>query len=129
MTARFSIGDRSLTTSFLVVAIVGAALAAVGAVLYGLEAGLSVAIGAGAALANLYALTRIVGFVTVPRPDARPEGAAALRVLAVGKSVGLFGGLGFLLFRHLILPIPMVVGYGALPIGIAIAAVLSDKAA
>jgi hypothetical protein len=48
-------------------------------------------------------------------------------VLAVLKVVGLFGGVWLLLGSHLVEPMGLVVGWGALPLGVALGAFVSDK--
>ena len=121
------LGDTALTTTVTLVAGAGAVLTALGALLYGQDTAFSVAMGAVTALSNLYVLSRIVAFVTVPDPNLKTQSAFAWGVLALAKIMVLFGGLWFLLIRHVVLPIPLVVGYGSLPIGIAIGAVVSDK--
>jgi hypothetical protein len=50
-------------------------------------------------------------------------------IFAVVKMLVLFGGMWLLMTNGLVAPIPLVVGYGALPIGIAIGSLVSDKAA
>jgi hypothetical protein len=126
-----SLGDAALTTSFVAVAVAGGGLA-VALSLYRGEALI--------ALSNLYVLSRIVRAVTLAAGAAGEEADAeaarrarsagfAWGVLALGKIMLLFGGIWVLMTRHLIDPIPMVVGYGSLPIGIAIGAVVSDKTA
>jgi len=120
------LGDRRLVTTFIAVGICGVLLTG-GAIPSGEVAALSVAMGAMIALSNLYVLTRIVGSFATPFEDARKNAGFVWGVIALGKIMVLFGGLWLLMTRHLVDPIPLVVGYGALPIGIAIGAVVSDK--
>jgi hypothetical protein len=121
------LGDARLVTTFVVVGLTGAALTVGAAIGPGEVAAVSVAMGALTALSNLYVLTRIVALVAAPYEDAKTNGAFVWGVIALGKILVLFGGLWFLMTRHMVDPIPLVVGYGSLPIGIAIGAVVSDK--
>ena len=52
---------------------------------------------------------------------AGKRGGAAWGVFAVFKILILFGGIWMLLSKGLVAPIPLVVGYGVLPLGIAAA--------
>ncbi len=126
--ARGKLGDDRLVRTFLTVAVVGALLTLAEAFASSGRAGLSAAMGSVTAISNLYVLSRIVRTVAVPTADPSNAGFA-WGVLALGKIMVLFGGLWFLMTHHLVDPIPLVVGYGALPIGIAIGAVVSDKTA
>ncbi len=125
--ALLQVGDARLVTAFTTVAVVGAALTVGAAAFRGEVAALSVAMGGLTALANLYVLSRIVSALAVPFADARSNAAFAWGVIALGKMMVLFGGLWLLMTRHLVDPIALVAGYGSLPIGIAIGAVVSDK--
>jgi hypothetical protein len=119
--------DHRLRVTFITVA-AAAALLVVGA---GLTAGLpcaaSVMTGAVLALANLYVLARIVATIAVPPTEGAPNARLVWSVMAMGKFIVLFGGVWFLMTRHLVDPIELLVGTGCLPIGIAIGAVVSDK--
>lgn len=105
---------------------------------------LSVAVGAGIAVANLLTMRAIVrALVQAPddegdaggEPDeekseekkdhraAGKRGGAAWGVFALFKIFFLFGGIWLLLSKGLVAPIPLVVGYGVLPLGIAAAGV------
>lgn len=119
-----------------------AAVFAVGALgFFGARAGLSVAVGGVAAVGNLVVLASLVRGLTTPAPEGANEdeaggekaeardpeapkragrrGGVAWAVLGVVKITVLFGGLWLLLTRGWVDPIGLVVGYGALPIGIA----------
>ena len=73
-----------------------------------------------------------VGGATVTVENLTPAGAEAQSrggwaVVAVLKIVGLLA-LAWLLMRHAIVsPMPKLVGFGALPIGIAIGSLVSDR--
>jgi len=56
------------------------------------------------------------------------RGGAAWGVFALLKILVLFGGIWFLLTRGLVDPIPLVVGYGVLPLGIAAASLFTSLA-
>lgn len=56
------------------------------------------------------------------------RGGAAWGLFALLKMVLLFGGIWVLLTRHLVDPIPLLVGYGVLPVAIAISGVLTSLA-
>jgi len=121
------LGDHSLGTVFLAVATAGVLLTLGMTFGVGSVAGTSAAVGVITALSNLYVLSRIVSAFAVPHVDSKQNAAFAWGVIALGKIMVLFGGLWFLMTRHLVDPIPLVVGYGSLPIGIAIGAVVSEK--
>jgi hypothetical protein len=127
LTPHGKLGDARLTATFLTVGASGAALVALEAALSGQVAAFSAAMGAVTAISNLYVLSRIVAAVAIPYADARTNAGFVWGVIALGKIMMLFGGLWLLMTRHLVDPIPLVVGYGSLPIGIAIGAVVSDK--
>jgi len=118
--------DPRTKTAIVGVAGTGAMLAIGAGAGWGLHAGVSVAVGSLIAVANLYGLARIVGALV----GARVEGDASSGMwglLAVFKVVGLFGGVWLLLASHLVLPVALVVGWGALPIGIALGTFFDDK--
>jgi hypothetical protein len=54
--------------------------------------------------------------------DAGRRGGLAWGIFAVLKILFLFGGVWILFTRGLVDPIPLVVGYGVLPLGIAASA-------
>lgn len=104
------------------------------------KTGFSVAVGAAIAVANLLTMRAIVRALVRPPEgeDETPEadgdaaekkdhraagkrGGAAWGVFAVLKIFVLFGGIWILLSKGLVVPIPLVVGYGVLPLGIAAA--------
>jgi hypothetical protein len=123
--ARF---DARLRTSIRAVAIAGAALALLALAFGGLGAAISVAMGAGLATGNLWLLARIV---TALLPDegggAEAQSRAGWALVAVLKMLALLA-LAWLLMRHgLVSPLPMLIGFGALPIGIAIGSLVSDR--
>jgi hypothetical protein len=118
--------------------------------LYGTKAGLSVGVGAIIAVANLVTMSAIIRALLKPpdepegekdestqpaepqpRVDHRAEGkrgGTAWGIFAVLKILILFGGIWILLTRGWVDPIPLVVGYGVLPIGIAASGLLTSLA-
>jgi hypothetical protein len=60
------------------------------------------------------------------RAGAGRRGGSAWALLAVFKTFILLGGIGFLLTRGLVDPIPLVIGYGVLPLGIVASALWSS---
>ena len=123
--ARF---DARLRTSIRAVAIAGAVLVLLALAFAGAGAALSVAAGAGLAAGNLWLLARTVsGLLPDDRPGAEAQSRAGWALVAVLKMLGLLA-LAWLLMRHgLVSPLPMLVGFGALPIGIAIGSLVSDR--
>jgi hypothetical protein len=140
--------DDSGLAAVKAAAILGAIFTLVAAGLYNAHTALSVAVGAGIAIANLLMLRAIIrALVRAPVPG-KPEGSdpegstgektsqdhaaigrrggVAWAVFAVLKIFLLFGGVWILLTRGLVAPIPLVVGYGVLPLGIAAASLWSS---
>jgi ATP synthase I chain len=114
--------------SLRAVVITGAVLSLFALAFAGPGAALSVAAGAGLAAGNLWLLARTV---TALLPDDRPGAEAQSRggwaLVAVLKMFGLLA-LAWLLMRHgIVSPMPMLIGFGALPIGIAIGSLVSDR--
>ena len=96
------------------------------------------------ATANLWALARVVAALLptdaptdAPAADGTegprtgrgpgPRGFAAWSLLAALKMVGLVALVWLLMRRGVVSPLPMLVGFGALPIGIAIGSLVSDR--
>lgn len=133
--------DRDDTkTAAIAAAVLGAAFSVAALGLYGGRTAASVALGAAIAVANLLTMRAIVrALVRAPidepeedgkDEDASPDrdhrgagrrGGAAWGVFALLKLFILFGGIWMLLTRGMVAPIPLVVGYGVLPLGIAAA--------
>lgn len=126
--------------------IIGAGLALGAFGLHGTRAACSVLVGAAIAVANLLTMRAIIRAL-IPAPEkpenaqgAPPEeepgegepaktrgrAATAWAIVAALKILVLIGGLWFLLSRQLVDPMPLVVGYGVLPLGIAASAVWSS---
>ncbi|HEY1958650.1 MAG TPA: hypothetical protein VGH28_23695 [Polyangiaceae bacterium] len=110
---------------FASVAFVGAALAAVAFALAP-RAAVSVAGGAALAVANLWAMRGTVRVLAGAAAGGQaPRGYAVLLSM---KLLALFGFVWLLLTRGLVSAGPFAIGYGALPIGVAIGALVCDKA-
>jgi hypothetical protein len=115
--------DAQMRASLVAVAITGAVLALGMLAIFGVYAGFSTAVGAALAVGNLWALARIVQALL---PDGESEGAApggsgaGWAILGVVKMFGLFAVVWFLMHQGVVSALPMLVGFGALPIGIAI---------
>jgi hypothetical protein len=121
--------DRPLKVTFATVGACGALLVVAGGVVNASAGAASVATGVILGLSNLYVLSMIVRSVVVPAAEGHDNARFAWTVFAVGKMMLLLGGVWLLMTRHLVEPIELLVGYGSLPIGIAIGAVVSDKVA
>ncbi len=136
--------DRRMRATVRAVACSGAALALGALAFSGASAALSAGAGGLIATANLWVLARIVtslfpeerasatagasGGPAAPTDVTR--GASATWTLVVLlKMLGLFGAVWLLMRQGLVSPLPMLVGFGALPIGIAIGSVVSDRSA
>jgi hypothetical protein len=112
------------------VTISGGVLAVAALALVDPRSAFSVATGGAVAAGNLWVLALIV-HALLPRGSdgARRQSRAAWSLLAALKMVGLVG-LVWLLMRHgVVSPLSMMVGLGALPIGIAIGSLVSDRTA
>jgi len=124
-------GVRDALVSVLVIGALATVFAGVG---FGVRSGLSVAFGVALAAGNLWALGRILGRVLrralhaseseAGEGDGPSTSAAGWAVLAVLKMAVLFGGAWLFMTRGLVTPLGLVLGYGALPVGIAVSAVL-----
>lgn len=105
-------------------AILGGILAAFALPISGPRAAVSVLVGAAIAVANLVSMRAIIRALVRSPDDAGPSTGQALWALfAALKILLLFGGIWLLLTRRLVDPMPLVVGYGVLPLGIAASAV------
>jgi hypothetical protein len=120
--------DARLRYAIVAVALCGGALTLGAWILVGSRAALSVAVGAVLAAVNLWALARIVSALL---PDgasaARPGGAGRWALLALLKMFALFAAVWLLMRYELVSPLAMLVGFGALPVGIAIGSLVSDR--
>jgi hypothetical protein len=115
------------------VALTGATFALVALALFGPSPAVSVAVGAGLATANLWALARIVAAL-LPDEAGGPtggtrgaSGAVAWALLGIIKMFALFAVVWLLMQHGVVSALPMLAGFGALPIGIAIGSIVSDR--
>jgi hypothetical protein len=122
--------DGRLRTSLRMVLVIGAVLTFFGFAFAGLGAGLSVALGGALAAGNLWVLARIVTeLLPTDSAGAEAQSRGGWAVVAVVKILGLLA-LAWLLMRHAIVsPLAMLIGFGSLPIGIAIGSLVSDRSA
>ncbi|MDP9033861.1 MAG: hypothetical protein M3O50_03580 [Myxococcota bacterium] len=137
--------DRRLRVAIGAVALSGAVIALAGALFSGAGAALSVGTGAALATGNLWLLARIVTSLfpnersgAADSPIAEPHrttgasttrASAAWTLLVVLKMLALFAVVWLFMRHGLVSPLPMLVGFGALPIGIAIGSLVSDRSA
>jgi hypothetical protein len=117
--------DARLVSALLAVVLSGALMAVAAFFEWGARSAVSVEIGGAVAASNLYVLSRIAHAMIVAGQGG--GGAAAWGILALGKMLLLFGGIWWVMARGLVDPLGLVVGYGSLPIGIAIGSIVSDK--
>lgn len=145
-------GPDAAAVAAIAAGVIGAVLSVAALGIYGSRTALSVAVGAIIAVANLVTMSAIIrallkppdeaeaaspaeGAEPAPEPrepvDHRAEGkrgGAAWGLFAAIKILVLFGGIWILLTRGWVDPIPLVVGYGVLPIGIAASGLLTSLA-
>jgi hypothetical protein len=122
------IDDGRLRRCILGVAAAGGTLALGAMAVFGAAAAFSVAVGAGIATGNLWILGRVVtALLPTGAAGARAQSRAGWALVAGLKMVGLIAVV-WLLMRHAVVsPLAMLVGFGALPIGIAIGSLVSDR--
>ncbi len=122
--------DSRLRTSLVAVALTGFLLTLMALAVSDFAAALSAAVGAGLAAANLWALARVVGaLLPTDRPGAEAQSRGGWALVAALKMFGLVAVVWLLMRRGFVSPLPMLVGFGALPIGIAIGSLVSDRSA
>jgi hypothetical protein len=114
---------------FVSIAVVTLLMTAVTFVVAGPSAASSVVIGGGLALLNLWALRGIISVLAavVTSQGARPSSAYGFFI--VPKVIALLGVTWLLLARHVVTAGPLAIGYMALPIGVAIGALVCKKGA
>jgi hypothetical protein len=104
--------DNALGRTLWAVAVVGGTASAVAALVAGARPMAGVAVGAAVALANLWVIARLVrGFLS-------GTAKAPWGFVAVTKFSLLIVGLWLLLRAGIVDLLPLVIGYGALPLGI-----------
>ena len=102
----------------------GVVLAVSASLWLGWRAGVSASIGAALAVANLYVLGRVVG--SLLEGGARRGAWGVVGILKLGL---LFGGLWALFRSEQVAVLPLLVGYGALPLGITLTPLFGNGAA
>jgi hypothetical protein len=122
--------DARLRIAIATVVAAGAVLTLFALALASVRTGLSVLIGSALAAGNLWLLARIVvELLPNDRAGADAQSRAGWALVAVLKMFAL-SAFAWLLMRHgIVSPLPMLIGFGALPIGIAIGSLVSDRSA
>jgi hypothetical protein len=125
--------DARMRRSLLGVGLTGAVLALGATFIAGVSTGFSVAVGAVIATGNLWALARIFTAI-LPSGEGAAEGArsqsrAGWSLVAILKLFALIGAVWLLMKHDLVSPLAMLVGFGSLPIGIALGSLVSDRSA
>ncbi|MBX3233744.1 MAG: ATP synthase subunit I [Labilithrix sp.] len=129
-----------VTRAAKVAAVLGVVFTVAALGLYDVRTAAGVFVGALIAVANLVTMRAIIrALVQTPESDdAKPapsndehksagrRGGVAWGIFAVLKILVLFGGIWLLLSRQLVEPMPLVVGYGVLPLGIAASSLLNS---
>jgi len=120
--------DARLRTSLAAVAVSAAVFTVCALAFAGGRPALSVACGGALATGNLWALARVVAaLLPDTRRTAEAQSRGAWSLLAAVKMVGLVAVAWLLMRRGIASPVPMLIGFGALPIGIAIGSLVSDR--
>jgi len=114
--------DEGIRAAMISVTLSAGVLAAGAFVAFDARSARGVAVGGAFALANLWAFARI-GEAFLSRRGA----AAPWAAFAVLKLLGLFGGVWLILRSGIASPISLLVGYGALPIGITLGTLFGPK--
>lgn len=115
--------DGNVAPALWSVAICGALVTVGAAPLFGFEKLPSVVLGAGLAVANLWAMSKLVrGFIG-------GAGRSAWGPVGFLKLAVLFVLLGFAVRRGLVEVLPLAFGYAALPLGIVLSQLKSSTAA
>jgi hypothetical protein len=111
--------DGSLQRALRMVAVAGVCLTLPAGAIWGWRAALGAGLGAAVAVANLFVVARAVGSLL---GSGTSQGWAVVGLL---KMLALFGGFWWLMQSGVVEALPFVVGYGALPLGITLAQVLT----
>jgi hypothetical protein len=131
--------DFRLRATLASVAACGAVLTLAALAVFGGRPAVSVGAGAALAAANLWTLARIVTALLPSEAEATATATAATAarrdgggrgawiVVALLKMGALFGAVGLVVRYSLVSPIPMLVGFASLPLGIAIGSLVSDR--
>jgi hypothetical protein len=114
--------DESIRAAMITVTVSTCVLAAGALVAFDLRTAGGVAVGGMFGLANLWAFARIGDAFLSRRGATAPWTAFAMLKLA-----GLFGGVWLILRSGIASPLSLLVGYGALPIGITLGTLFGPK--
>jgi hypothetical protein len=114
--------DEGVRAAMISVTASACVLAAGAFVAFDLRTAGGVGVGGAFALTNLWAFARIGEAFLSRRGAAAPWTAFAMLKLA-----GLFGGVWFILSSGIASPLSLLVGYGALPIGITLGTLFGPK--
>ncbi len=113
MTRPASDEQKVVTASIVAIALLGIAGSVIAGVFLSLRAGLSVAMGASAAAANLWLLSFLIRHWF--QPGASPAPWALITLFKFG---GLIALLYVLVASGLAQAVPLILGFGTLPLGI-----------
>jgi hypothetical protein len=120
--------DGRMRTAVAAVAVCAAMLVVCALAFASGGAAVSVACGGALAAGNLWALARVVAaLLPDSRRTAETQSRGAWSVLAAVKMVGLIAIAWLLMRRGIAAPLPMLVGFAALPVGIVIGSLVSDR--
>lgn len=114
--------DEGVRAAMIAVAVSAGVLAAGAFAAFDLRTARGVGVGGAFALANLWAFARIGEAFLSRRGTAAPWTAFAMLKLA-----GLFGGVWLILRSGIASPMSLLVGYGALPVGITLGTLFGPK--
>ena len=114
--------SRSVRRSVIAVCIFGLLGTLAALWLGGMKPARSVAIGAAIAAGNLWLLAQMVRAFLVQKGRSAPWG-----IVAVLKFVVLFSAMYVLVKMHVVDILPFAIGFGALPVGIVFAQLLSTR--
>jgi hypothetical protein len=114
------------------VAVAGGVLTLGALAFFGASTAFSVAMGAVIAVGNLWILARVIGALLPGEDEAEGEATASQSrsgwsLVAILKLFGLVAVVWLLMRHGVVSPLPMLVGFGSLPIGIALGTLVSDR--
>lgn len=114
--------DAGMRWPLLTVAVLGALVALSTLAVLGPRAGIGAALGAAIAVANLAVFARVIRGLLAGGKARRLWG-----LVGIVKIVVLFGGLWLLLRSDLVPALALVLGYGALPLGLTVSSLLGPR--
>jgi hypothetical protein len=120
--------DARLRRCIGAVAVTGAVLSAAALPLAGLWSAFSVAVGGAVAAGNLWVLGRVIAAILPgDAQGAKTQSRGGWALVGLVKMIALVAVVWLLMRHGLVAPLSMVVGLCALPIGIAIGSLVSDR--